>query len=146
MKQETTEQNIFIYPIPFIRFGEFDMAGVLYHSHYFHLYENARELFMRQANLGYDQFASNDQHLAVSEAHQNFFSPLLYGHPYVLHLWAEDLKKTNVRLCYEIIDQDHKRIHTAYTKHAFVSKKGDTFRVAPFPDFLVALFQTILQQ
>ncbi|MCC6932413.1 MAG: acyl-CoA thioesterase [Deltaproteobacteria bacterium] len=143
MKEFKRPDLAFRFAVPFIRFGEFDMAGVLYHGNYFHLYENVRELLFRNANLPYDRYASNDQHMAITETQQNFIGPLYYGQSYTLYLWAEVIKKTNVILCYEIEDSEHKIVHRAYTKMAFVAKEKDSFRVSSMPAELIRLFQSI---
>ncbi len=125
----------FIYDVKHIHFGEFDLGGVLYHARYFHLYETARELLLKDGGVPYTELLKNDTHLLLSESHQNFISPIFYGKEYRLYLWVTDLKKASFTMNYNIIDTETgKTVNKAWTKHAFIVKNGDSFKILSLPE------------
>lgn len=124
----------------------FDLGGVLYHANYFHLYEQAREAFLRDAGLPYPALVAESQFLAVRESHQDFRAPIYYGDELTLLLWFTDLRKASVQVHYSIHSRSkhaHSEVNTlhyAWTKLVFVHKKDLKFAVSPFPEQLVKAF------
>lgn len=115
-----------------IRFGEFDLGGVLYHANYFHIYEQVREEFLRQGPLSYPALVSEGCHLAIVESAQKFLKPIRYGEQFAVNLTVERLKRASFDLCYSFIREDE-LLHTAITSMVFVRQSSGTLKVAPVP-------------
>lgn len=126
----------------------FDLGGVLYHANYFHLYEQAREAFLREAGRPYPTLVAESQFLAIRESHQDFRAPISYGDELTLSLWLTELKRASVKVHYAIhLRSDENILHYAWTKLVFVHKKDLKFAVSPFPEQLVKAFnQYCLEQ
>lgn len=136
-------ENSFRLSLPYLRLGEFDLGGVLYHSNYFHLYEMAREEFLRANGLPYPELVLQGYHLTVSESHQTFFSPVTYGPAVEVFLWLTALKRASVIVNYEIClhdVSDETVLHRAWTKHVMVRQHRGGFKVASFTEPLTEIF------
>ena len=115
-----------------IRLGEFDLGGVLYHARYFHLFEDAREGFLRSHDLPYSYFIEQGQHLAIVEAHQSFDAPVRYGDEVEIDLWFSELRRSSLKVCYSLFipARSESPIHHAWTRHALVQNGPEGFRPA----------------
>ncbi len=131
--------------IPDLRLGEFDLGGVLYHANYFHLYETAREAFLRQGGYPYSKIIENDSQIAIVESHQKFHRPVYFGRPISVRLSISELSKVSLVFDYEIEERQSEKnpVHEASTKCAHVTRVDDIYRVSPFPEQLRALFETL---
>lgn len=118
------------------RLAEFDMGGVLYHARYFHVYEDAREQFLKSIGIAYPMLVDQGIHLAVIEAHQNFQAPVRYGVPFQVTLWVEDLKRSHFTFHYAFLSEEFKVFHRAWTKHAVVQKSEIGLRTTRVPQEL----------
>lgn len=127
-----------------IALGEFDLGGVLYHANYFHLYERAREAYLRKAGCPYADLVQHGFHLAVVEAHQQFLKPIYYGPEVTIQLTTVKLTVTSVTFSYRIL-QNSALVHTAWSRHALVEKANDGFRVVKFPDTVADVLRQIVE-
>jgi len=121
--------------------GLFDLGGVLYHAHYFDLYEQARESFLRAGELPYSDLVANEQHLTVVESHQEFLAPVRYGECLRIRLWVSALRRSSFVFHYAI-DSSADRVsfntvHHASTRMAFVEASVGKFRIRPLPEKLL---------
>ena len=126
--------NSFSHPIPHLRLGEFDLGGVLYHAHYYHLYEEIREAFLRAQGIPYSSLVAVSHHLAINEAHQNFLAPIFYGEALTTKLWTSDVKNSSFCFHYEISNPGGPA-HYGWTRHVFVKTAGG-FKVERLPEKL----------
>ena len=132
-------ENAFHQHFPLVRLGEFDLAGVLYHANYFHLLETMREEMLRAAGRPYREFVAKGQHLPITESHQEFLAPILYGKPIDIWLWVSDLKRASFKMNYEICySGSSDLLHAAWTKHAFVQTEQGAMKLRPIPDEMLA--------
>ena len=123
-----------------LRLGEFDLGGVLYHAHYYHLYETAREAFLRSEGCPYPSLIAKKLHLAIVEAHQTFLAPVRYGDTLEVALSFSELRQTNVRVAYEIsaiTGAEPKSVHTGWTKLVCVDTSDERFKASRFPEILL---------
>jgi acyl-CoA thioester hydrolase len=123
---------MFSLPIQHIRFGEFDLGGVLYHANYFHIYEQVREEFLLEGPLSYQALLSDGCHLAVVESAQKFIKPIRYGEQFTVNLTVERLKRASFDLCYAFV-REEELLHTASTSMVFVKVINGALKVSPLP-------------
>mgnify|MGYP005865724483 CR=1 FL=1 len=126
---------MFSLTIQNIRFGEFDLGGVLYHANYFHLYEQVREEFLLQGPLSYPTLVAEGCHLAVVESAQKFLKPIRYGEQFTVNLSVERLKRASFDLCYTFV-REEELLHTAITSMVFVKATDGALKVSPLPQEL----------
>ncbi len=134
----------FIYPINNIPLGKFDLGGVLYHANYFYLYELAREAFLKHLGHPYTELVKQGFHLAVVESHQQFNKAIFYGDLVEIQLSLSELSKAKICFNYEILSSNVK-IHTAFTKHAFIKSNAGKFSVSRFEEDLFNKLNTYLK-
>lgn len=126
--------------IPHIRLGEFDMGGVLYHAHYFHLFETARESFLRDHGLPYAEIVARERHLPLVESHQNFFAPIFYGQAIDVRLWIRQITRSSFTVVYRLYQSGTPLLlHEAWTTLVHVSMSGEYPKVFPLDEDLKAL-------
>jgi YbgC/YbaW family acyl-CoA thioester hydrolase len=146
MKEPVKYNLCVIYNVEHIHFGQFDLGGVLYHPRYFHLYEMTREFLLKTHALPYAVLLERDQHLLVSESHQKFINPIFYGKKYTIYLWITNIKKASIVMHYDIIDvETNSLIHKAWTKHAFIEKNAQSFKIAELPFSLLEIMKKYAQ-
>ena len=133
----------FTLPIPSIRFGEFDLGGVLYHANYFHVYEQVREAFLALGPTSYAQLVSEGCHLAITDSHQKFLKPIRYGHAFSVQLWVENLRRASFDFCYSFVSDTE--LHTGRTSMVFVQTKSGQLCVSPLPEQLAAYLKDFLK-
>lgn len=121
---------------------DFDLGGVLYHAHYFRLYERVRERFLEHAGCPYPSLVEQHSHLAVTESHQRFLAPVRYGDVIQIKLWATELKRVSFVFHYEF-ELEEKCIHQGSTKHAFITLQNGQLRPATLPTKLQAALADI---
>lgn len=64
---------------------EVDLGGGVYHGNYFHLFELAREEFLRDLDFPYSSFMKQQLHLAVAEISCTYQRPLFYDDLIEIH-------------------------------------------------------------
>lgn len=152
-------ENAFCLEIPSIRLGEFDMGGVLYHAHYFHLFEQGREALLSRGGAPYRGIVESGMHLPLIEAHQAFKKPVVYGQGVELYLWLDELRRTTVTFCYELTMHSGaadfgasesgvlgELVHSAKTKHACIRRlPTGEFKPSRFPEEVHRIFLTVLK-
>lgn len=126
----------FNFELNTIPLEKFDMGGVLYHANYFHLYEQAREEFLRQAGLPYSTLVKNSEHLAIVESHQKFLAPIYYGDKVELRLSFSELSKTTAKFNYQLFIENT-LVHEAWTKNVLVSISSGVFKPSRLPGLLI---------
>ena len=146
MKEQVDYSKCFVYNVSHIHCGEFDLGGVLYHPRYFHLYEQAREHLLIKHDVPYTSLIAENKHLPLSESRQKFIIPIFYGKKYTVYLWITNIKKASMVMHYDIFDVDTKKlVNKAWTKHAYVERIGDKYKVTEMPKQLFNVMQLYRQ-
>ena len=57
-----------------VRYGETDQMGVVYHAHYFFLFETARTELLREAGMAYRDLETRGVYLVVTDTGCRFVS------------------------------------------------------------------------
>ncbi len=149
------EQNkLYHRSLGVLRLGQFDIAGVLYHANYFHLYEVIRESLFSEHGAPYLELVQRNAHLAVVESHQEFLRPVHYGDCLAGACWVSELRKTGATINYEIAlcprqppatannaEISNTLLHRAWTRHAYVEPSRGNFKVSRIPQKLVNVLQ-----
>jgi len=64
---------------------EVDLGQAVYHGNYFHLFESAREDFLRKIGFPYREFMKREFHLAIVECSCVYRKPLHYDEEIEIH-------------------------------------------------------------
>ncbi len=131
----------YTHSIPDLRLGEFDIGGVLYHAHYYHLYEMAREALLRDHGIPYSDFVAHGEHLAIVEANQEFRRPVRYGQKLKVSLSFTGIRRSVFDCHYEISTPGLGLLHVGRTRHVFVRSAGGNFKPGPLPENLLKVLK-----
>jgi acyl-CoA thioester hydrolase len=75
---------------------EVDLGQAVYHGNYFHLFETAREDFLRQIGFPYREFMNRQLHLAVVESSCSYRKPLRYDDQVEIHTGPAWVRRRSV--------------------------------------------------
>ena len=120
-----------------VSYGETDAMNVVYYAEYFHLFERARNEYIRELGMTYKRVEERGLYLPVREAQARYRYPLRYDD--LIHIKAviSDWRRASLLIEYEIYNEDKTVISTTgSTLHACVNAQG---KPVPVPDWLRGL-------
>lgn len=122
----------------YVSYGETDTMGVLYYGEYFHIFERARSLFIRERGMSYAEVERRGAYLPIREASCRYRAPVRYDDKILVHVGISEWKRASMIFVYEVFDAEKKVVHaTGMTEHACVNADGRPIRI---PDWLKELF------
>lgn len=114
--------------------------GVMYYAEYFHLFERARNEYIRNLGMSYADVEKKGVILPVREAQCRYRSPARYDDLVLIRIGLAETGRASLRFVYEIWNDDKTRLLCAgMTQHALVNRAG---RPMPMPEW----FRTLLAQ
>ena len=122
-----------------VSYGETDAMNVVYYAEYFHLFERARNEYIRERGMTYKEVEARGIYLPVREAEARYRFPLRYDD--LVHIRAEitEWRRASMLFEYEIYNEDKSAVATSgSTLHACVNNEG---KPVPVPDWLRGLFK-----
>ena len=122
-----------------VSYGETDAMNVVYYAEYFHLFERARNEYIRARGMTYKQVEERGIYLPVREAQARYRFPLRYDDLIHVRAVISEWRRASVLFEYEIYNEDKTAIATTgSTLHACVNREG---KPVPVPDWLRGLFE-----
>jgi conserved hypothetical protein TIGR00051 len=122
-----------------VSYGETDAMNVVYYAEYFHLFERARNEYIRERGMTYKQVEEGGIYLPVREAQARYRFPLRYDDLIHVRAIISEWRRASVLFEYEIYNEDKSGIATTgSTLHACVNREG---KPVPIPDWLRGLFE-----
>jgi len=79
-----------------VPFFEVDMGHAVYHGNYYHIFELAREDFMRKTGFPYREFLNRQLHLTLTESHCKYRKALYYEDEIEVHTAITSMSRRNV--------------------------------------------------
>ncbi len=120
-----------------VSYGETDAMNVVYYAEYFHLFERARNEYIRERGMTYKEVEERGLYLPVREAAARYRSPLRYDDLIHIRAVISEWRRASLLFEYEIYNEDKSVIATTgSTLHACVGKDGKPVSV---PDWLRGL-------
>ncbi len=99
--------------------------GVMYYAEYLHLFERARNAYIRQCGKSYSFVEEQGFFLPVREASIRYRSPGRYDDLVYIRIGISEWGRASIRFVYEIRDElKEKILSTGSTQHAFVTRDG----------------------
>ncbi len=124
-----------------VRYAETDQMGHAYYANYFVWFEQARSAYFRERGLTYREIEDRGYKFPVVEAQARYKGEVKYDDEIIVRLWAAELKRAAVKVCYEVVHPDNNRVVTeGYTWHVLV---GAEFKAVTLPPFIRELFEQI---
>lgn len=122
-----------------VSYGETDAMNVVYYAEYFHLFERARNEYIRERGMTYKEVEEKGLYLPVREATARYRCPLRYDDLIHIRAVITEWRRASLLFEYEIYNEDKSvTATTGSTLHACVNKDG---KPVPVPDWLRGLFK-----
>ena len=112
-------------------YGDTDAMGVVYYANYLRYFEAGRGEMMRAMGLPYAEFEKLGYQLPVVEAKVRYRAPARYGDLLWLDTTIAEIRRTSLRMEYELAREDGTVITTGETTHACVDGEGRVRRLPP---------------
>ena len=122
-----------------VSYGETDAMNVVYYAEYFHLFERARNEYIRERGMTYKEVEARGVYLPVREAEARYRFPLRYDDLVYIRAEITEWRRASMLFEYEIYNEDKSAVATSgSTLHACVNSEG---KPVPVPDWLRGLFK-----
>lgn len=107
--------------------------GVMYYAEYFHLFERARNEFIRNLGMSYAEVEKKGIMLPVRDANCRYRSPARYDDLVFVRAAISEWGRASVNFVYEIWNEARDlKLAEGSTKHAVTTLQG---RPAPMPEW-----------
>jgi len=89
-----------------IRFSEVDSLGIVWHGHYLQYFEDGREAFGKEYNLGYLDFYSNGYVVPIVNVQCDYKKFLRYGDRIIIETTYTPCEPAKINFQYRVINMD----------------------------------------
>jgi acyl-CoA thioester hydrolase len=111
-----------------VQFYETDAQGVLHHSNYFKLFEEARGELLRSFGIPYSKLREEGYEVVLLEADCGFKKPIFYDEEVCVEIKLDSMDRYFFSFSYRLFVEDSLRAE-GRTKHCFV--KGSRLTSIP---------------
>ena len=124
-----------------ISYGETDTMGYCYYAEYFHIFERARDAYIRLSGFSYKVVEQRGIMLPVREAQARYRAPFRFDDVLWTHVAVAEWGRASLTFVYEIYNEDRTKLHvTGMTQHATATLDG---RPARMPSWLSDISKTV---
>ena len=102
-----------------VQFYETDAQGVLHHSNYFRLFEEARGELLRSLGIPYSKLREEGYEVVLLEAECRFKKPILYDEEVCVEIRLDSMDRYFFGFSYRLSVENNLRAE-GKTKHCFV--------------------------
>jgi len=118
-----------------IRFSEVDSLGIVWHGHYLQYFEDGREAFGKQHNLGYLDYYSHGYVVPIVSVECNYKKVLRFGSSIIIETTYLPCEPAKIIFNYRILNADTKEVVvTGSTTQVFLSSDKFVLQLTN-PDF-----------
>jgi acyl-CoA thioester hydrolase len=115
-----------------VLFADTDRTGVVYHANYFRFFELGRATLLRDSGFPLRQLESEGYGYPICQLGLDFFRPVDYDAPILVHTRFRDLHGVRVDFAYLITHAETGAVLCqGFTRHAAVNRKGRPVAVDP---------------
>ncbi|MFZ8785786.1 acyl-CoA thioesterase [Thermocrinis sp.] len=111
-----------------VQFYETDAQGVMHHSNYFRLFEEARGELLRSLGIPYSKLREEGYEVVLLEAECRFKKPIFYDEEVCVEIKLDSMDRYFFSFSYRLFVEDSLRAE-GRTKHCFV--KGSRLTSIP---------------
>lgn len=116
------------------RFSEVDSMGIVWHGHYIKYFEDGREAFGREHNLGYMEVYDEGFFIPIVNINCSFKKPIQYNQPLLVETKFINTPAAKILFNYKIFNPESEEIYaTGNSEQVFLSK--DRTLHLTVPDF-----------
>ncbi len=123
-----------------VQYYETDKMGVTHHANYLHWMEEARVDFLRKIGWPYERLEEAGIVSPVVSVSCRYRAPSTVADEIAISVRILELKRSRMRVGYEMQNQAGKRIFEGESEHAFLDRAGKPLSLkTSFPEFYSAL-------
>ena len=101
------------------------MMGVLYYAEYFHIFERARNEYIRASGVSYKDVEGRGLFLPVREAQCRYRYSARYDDLLAIRAFVSEWKRASFIFCYEVFNEHRNKLMAeGFTQHACVDGNG----------------------
>ncbi|MDE6677469.1 MAG: acyl-CoA thioesterase [Ruminococcus sp.] len=89
-----------------IYYYETDKMGVVHHSNYIRIFEEARMDFMRQTGMSFEKIESMGLYIPILSVECNYKKPLVFNDEFLVYSEITDFNGVRLSIKYSIISQE----------------------------------------
>ena len=128
-----------------VRYKDTDQMGIMHHSNYIVLYEQARTEWLREMGLTYAEIERRGVMSPIIEVHSRYHYPAFYDELLTVKVKMEQMPTARLVVDAEVYNPDGKLINTGSVTLGFMS--AETRRPCRVPEwFLSALEEYMAKQ
>lgn len=128
-----------------VRYKDTDQMGIMHHSNYIVLYEQARTEWLREMGLTYAEIERRGVMSPIIEVHSRYHYPAFYDELLTVKVKMEQMPTARLVVDAEVYNPDGKLINTGSVTLGFMS--AETRRPCRVPEwFLAALEEYMAKQ
>lgn len=117
-----------------ISYGETDTMGIVYYAEYFHIFERARDAYIRLSGMSYRAVEERGIYLPVREAQCRYRSPARFDDLILCRVGISKWGRASLSFVYEITFEDRSGVLVSgMTQHASTDGNG---KPVPMPGWL----------
>ncbi|HXY30308.1 MAG TPA: thioesterase family protein [Gemmatimonadaceae bacterium] len=118
----------------YVRWGDLDLAGIIFYGAYIRFYEMAETEFFRAVGLPFrEMFERFDIWLPRKVMHTEFFSPARLDEELTVITYVSHLGRTSLTINYDVVSRDGATLHAA-AHQVLVCVSRPTFEKQPIPE------------
>jgi acyl-CoA thioester hydrolase len=122
-----------------VSYGETDCMGVLYYAEYLHIFERARNSFIRERGMSYAQAEERGIFLPVREARCRYRRPVRYDALLLINAGITRWGRASLTFSYAVWNEEKDALTAeGMTQHACVGRDG---RPAAVPEWFRERFE-----
>lgn len=124
-----------------ISYGETDTMGITYYAEYLHIFERARDAYIRLSGFSYNVVEERGILLPVRECHCRYRIPSRFDDVLWCRVGVAEWGRASITFAYQIRNEDRTLVHvTGMTQHATTDKGGKPVRL---PSWLSAISASV---
>jgi len=115
-----------------VRFYEIDSMGILWHGHYVKYFEDGRENFGKEYDLGYFQVYEKGFMIPIVKVDCSFKKPIKYGDNVIVETTYVECKAAKIKFSYKIYNKETEMTYaTGSSEQVFLDKNQQLYITIP---------------
>ncbi len=124
-----------------ISYGETDAMGIVYYAEYLHVFERARDAYIRVSGFSYNEVEKRGLYLPVRLVECRYRAPARFDDVIWCRVGVSEWGRASITFAYEIRDEKREKILvTGSTQHASANAEGRSVRM---PDWLSRITENV---
>ena len=125
-----------------VKYYETDAMGIVHHSNYIRIMEEARIDYLNQLGYNYAELEKTGVFSPVTKVECQYKMPSTFGDDLRVTILVEEITAVRIRFRYKMVNQRSVLVCTAWSEHCFVDRAGKILRIdKDYPEFFEVLKQ-----